>query len=87
MPVMPVTFFLLPAEDYHPRIGEDMFEDIFDHNWELALLIHEQYQAGACRDRLRLRRTRRILEIVKNARRELPNWQEVPASAVSICVN
>lgn len=64
-----------------------MFDDIFDRNWELALLIHEQYQGVSYKDGSHLRRTRRIEEIVKNVRRELPNWQEDPASMVSFCVN
>ncbi len=65
-----------------------MFDDIFDRNWELALLIHEQYQASSWGDaRLLHARSRRIEELLKNARRELPNWQEFPASAVNVRVN
>jgi hypothetical protein len=65
-----------------------MFEDIFDRNWELALLIQDHYQAASCASGPTLReRSKRIEELLKNARHELPSWQEDISSAVSFSAN
>ena len=62
-----------------------MFDDIFDRNWELALLIHEQYKTAAEAEHVtpegerRFRvRSRRINELLDRVVRELPNWNEQP---------
>jgi hypothetical protein len=85
--------FSPPSPSYH-RFGLDeyMFDDIFDRNWELALLIHEQYQAASGADGTLFRtRNRRIEQLLKTVRRELPNCQpslqKDHASAVRFSVN
>jgi len=71
-----------------------MFDDVFDRNWELAILIQEQYEAvinppevsSAQARRFRVR-SRRIAELLENAARELPNWNEELVSDGSISEN
>lgn len=71
-----------------------MLDDIFDRNWELAILIQEQYEAVInppevnSEQALRFRaRSRRIAELLESAARELPNWNEELVSDGSISEN
>ena len=71
-----------------------MFDDSFDRDWELAILIHQQYEAVADpaeltpeQEQLFRVRSRRIGVLIERIVQELPNWQEEIVSGGTISVN
>ena len=59
-----------------------MFDDIFDRNWELAILVHEQFKLlnkgeslTVEENRLSIVREKRIKYLLIGISQELPNWQ------------